>query len=567
VRAANPALCQLLQQSPEQLVGRNIGNLGARGYESATQRPQVMTGPVRLPLQRPDSTTAWADVTITPTRAGSSADSSELLAQFVDVTDELHARDQLLFAARHDPLTGLLNRDQVVEMLSDHLDASPGSEVLVMAIGLDNFKIVNEAFGHSVGDQVLSTTASRITKLAETDGWAGRVGADEFVLTMLVPAGDPDAAAKATVESVMTNLEQPIDVGDFLLRVGVCVGAVVSRSATPQNPADRPSAPQPADDPLTNASAALRAAKSSGGGRWQMYDDSMRRAARARLQLLNDMNRTLEGLDDSRFLTWFQPIVNLASGAVFGYEALARWERQGVIMPAGQWIKTAEHDAAIIHRIAMQTAEDAARFAATLPAGAHISINVSGAHINSRYFAEFVERLTDLAPKASPARLSLEITETALARITKSVQRLLTELTAVGVMLWVDDFGTGYSSLTHLRDLPISGLKLDQSFVSLLDGASPQTARRIAGGVAGLARGLRLDTIAEGVETQRQAAELAQLGWQHGQGWLFGPAQAPDHLPPVSPTRPGCRTARGQPPRRSRHSRAGLRRCHAARST
>jgi predicted signal transduction protein with EAL and GGDEF domain len=287
-------------------------------------------------------------------------------------------------------------------------------------------------------------------------------------------------------------------------------------------------------DLLAKASSALAQAKRDGGRRWQSFDHTSDSHARERLILLTQLRASMTE-NQENFQTWFQPIVSLTTMETVGYEALIRWHTadRGIV-PAGLWIEAAETDLALIHRIGLITARQSAAFVATLPAGQRVSINVSGAHLSSRDFPEFADVVLD-SHRHAPGRFVLELTETTLASVQGPSRSRLHQLVDAGVGLWGDDFGTGYSSVAHLRDLPLTGLKLDKSFTAGLADPST-TAYQIADGLAGLAHGLGLETIAEGVETPQQSQRVAAAGWELGQGWLFGrpnPAQHWSSTPAV----------------------------------
>jgi EAL domain-containing protein (putative c-di-GMP-specific phosphodiesterase class I) len=222
-----------------------------------------------------------------------------------------------------------------------------------------------------------------------------------------------------------------------------------------------------------------------------------------------------QALIAEEFQPWFQPVVRMSDRAVIGYEALARWERDGQIVSPAEFIPVAESTDLIValDRFILRQALRQA------PANVHIAVNVSAATLSTPNLADLVN--AELAATGfEPRRLQLEVTETALLRPTGTVTDTMRQVAALGVRWWVDDFGTGYSSIAHLRDLPIHGLKLDKSFTAGLPADA--TCRRLSLGLVGLARGLGLGTIAEGVETAEQREVLASQGWELGQGWLFG---------------------------------------------
>jgi diguanylate cyclase (GGDEF)-like protein/PAS domain S-box-containing protein len=467
-----------------------------------------------------DGNVVWADVMVVPAQNPENADETLTLEQLVDVTGAAAAEQELSFRASHDSVTGLLQREQITRVLEHLLTNESGTSLLVAVIDLDKFKVVNEVYGHTVGDQVLAQIARRLETAATPAGHVGRLGGDEFVVGIPITARNPDRQVRRLVEQVMSSAEADLTVSGYLVRTAASIGASVGTRGSS------------AELVLRNATAALAQAKREGGRRWQSYDDSFHTRTRDRILLLQQL-RTSVSEDVDQFEMWFQPIVTLETLDTFGYEALARWNHpERGVMAAGDWIETAESDLPLIHQISMMAARRAAAFADLLPAGQRVAINISGAHLSSREFPEFSDLVLDLH-RRNPGRLDLELTETSLAQLQGPGGTRLVELVDAGLGLWADDFGTGYSTLAHLRDLPLTGLKLDRSFTAALaDPASP--AYRIADGLAGLADGLGLQTVAEGIETPQQARRVAAAGWLHGQGWLFGRPSTAQHYLPMS---------------------------------
>ena len=230
-----------------------------------------------------------------------------------------------------------------------------------------------------------------------------------------------------------------------------------------------------------------------------------------------------DALRDGELAPWFQPIVRLADSGVVGYEALVRWVRpDGSIVEPAAFLPVAERTS-LITEIDRTILELSVATLSRLRDPLFVAVNVSAATLAQPDYADRVLELLEGA-HVRPSRLHLEITETAVLRITAAVRASMDRLAEVGIRWYMDDFGTGYSSITHLRDLPISGLKLDRSFTQ--DVGDPDgTAVQLARALGGLARGLTLDTVAEGVETEEEAVALASHGWVHGQGWLYGKAE------------------------------------------
>lgn len=423
-----------------------------------------------------------------------------------DNSDAHRIREELASRANRDPLTGLINR----ELLQGHLAAlltaprQPGVEPAVLFCDLDNFKPINDTYGHSVGDEVLLVTARRIAaKLGKSD-LVARVGGDEFVIVLgAIPEAD---SAREVAEQIRRAIAEPLSIGDGrAVTVRASIGIVL---ATPRADAHRL---------LRNADAALYEAKRSGRDQIAVFQEESNLTAAGKIRA---------GLAAAQFAPWFQPMVNLHDGALVGYEALARWVKaDGRVIEPGGFLPDAERTT-LITDLDQAILEQAVRHLATLAAPLHIAVNVSAATIARVAYGDRVIELLDRY-QVDPLRLRLEFTETAMFDVTDQVRRTMQDLADVGIRWYVDDFGTGYSSISHLRDLPVAGLKLDRSFTAGLE-SDDVTCVNLAQALAGLAAGLGLDTVAEGIESEKQADVLTALGWKHGQGWLYGrPAPPP----------------------------------------
>ena len=414
-----------------------------------------------------------------------------------DIQDEMHARAQLAHELGHDPLTGLANRTEALARIDEALLAMPRGTVALLAVGVDDLRSVNEAFTYAAGDQVLTQIGVWLVRFARQPDDVARVGDNEFIL---IVRDVVDAAELADLATAMQKeMSSAITIDSHSIEVTVSIGIA---------PAEGPEA----SEILRDATAALHHARMRGGNRWEYHNPEMTYAARERLIMRTGIR---QALTSEEFLPWFQPVVSMADGSLVAYEALARWERDGQIVPPDEFIPVAESTDLIValDRLILRQALHQA------PPDVHVAVNVSASTLSTPNLADVVN--AELAASGfDPGRLHLEVTETALLRPTGMVTDTMRQVADLGVRWWVDDFGTGYSSIAHLRDLPIHGLKLDRSFTSGLPDDA--TCRRLALGLVGLARGLGLGTIAEGVETAEQAEVLAEQGWEHGQGWLYG---------------------------------------------
>ncbi len=335
----------------------------------------------------------------------------------------------------------------------------------------------------------------------------GRVAGDEFAILLPDVVSAEDAATAA--EAVLAAARGPVSIGPHELDVSVCVGVAVSDGTD-------------AEELLRDATTALRQAASRGNDRWEFLDTRLATAARARMAVQGPLR---EAIADDGIRPWFQPIVTLQDGRICGYEALARWVLpDGSLADTEDFLTGAERSGVIV-MLDDAMLRHALAAAAGMSEDLSMAVNVSAQTLEARDLAQRVSRhLQDSG--VAPERLHLEVTETSLLHVTREMTDVMRAVAELGVGWWVDDFGTGFSSVTHLRDLPVAGLKLDRSFTADLQ-TDEHRARQLALGLVGLARGLDLDTVAEGIETQADADLLAGQGWAKGQGWLFGRA-APD---------------------------------------
>lgn len=332
-----------------------------------------------------------------------------------------------------------------------------------------------------------------------------RIAGDEFVVLMrdLVTPADAGDAAQRLLDAV----RGPTRVNDGWVDVTASVGIALAGSSG-------------ASELLRDATAAMQQASRMGPDHWRFLDGDIQSRVRSTLDMQFALRSAVEAGD---VRAWLMPIVRLHDGAIVGHEALARWQRSdGAVVGPDDFMEAAERGALtrMLDRSMIRQGVDAL---AVLPDDEFVTVNIAAATLASRSLVEWVAGEIAWAG-VEPTRLHLEVTETSLFRVTAGVLDTMARVADLGVSWWVDDFGTGYSSVSHLRDLPISGFKLDRSFTR--DIAEPGgSASRIAQGLVGLAHGLGLMTVAEGVETLEQAEVLAGQGWMLGQGWLYGRAE------------------------------------------
>ncbi|MHB1738416.1 MAG: putative bifunctional diguanylate cyclase/phosphodiesterase [Actinomycetes bacterium] len=430
-----------------------------------------------------------------------------------DVTDRKALEQQLSHQAFHDALTGLANRALLADRLAQaltHLGRAPGSVGVIM-LDLDGFKNVNDSLGHQAGDQLLVEVGRRIGAVLRPGDTAARLGGDEFAL-LLVPATTSQALDIAG--RVGAELSAPIDLGGTRTAVTASIG--VTATGDPAHSASTL---------LRDSDTAMYEAKRRGKAQAVLFEDGMHRAVRDRIELAADLRQALAAGDVT---VAYQPLIDLATQQVRGFEALARWEHptRGTISP-DVFIPVAD-DAGMIVELDLMVLRTACVQVRTwqLATGnlqLGLSANISGRHWLDPHLVRDVRDI--LTRSALPATtLTLEITETAVVDDPITVATRLRELHGLGVRIAVDDFGTGYSSLAYLRQLPIDILKIDKSFVQQELGERGQA---LLSGVFALGHALDLELVAEGIEASDQLDRVRVGGCQTGQGFLFAHALPP----------------------------------------
>jgi len=419
-----------------------------------------------------------------------------------------------------DPLTGLPNRllfiDRVGRLIK-HTKRRKDQLFAVLFLDLDGFKMINDSMGHLIGDQLLLGVANRLEKcLRSTDTVArlgetftvARLGGDEFTV-LLDDIKDPSDAKRAA-DRMMKALASPFILGGKEVFTSVSIGIALSNSAYEQP-----------EDILRDADTAMYRAKSLGKARYEVFDADMRASVMARLQLETDLHRALERGELRNF---YQPIVALASGEIAGFEALLRWQHptRGLLGPI-EFIPVAE-ETGLIRELGWWNLREACRQISEWRGGLiaqrrlTISVNLSAKQFLQPNLVEDIRKLLiELA--LPPEALKLEITESTVMADPSAAVEMLQQIKSLGIHLAIDDFGTGYSSLSYLHRFPLDTLKIDRSFISGMgdDGEGMEIARTILP----MANNLRLDVVAEGVETIQQVALLKKLHCKYGQGYYF----------------------------------------------
>jgi diguanylate cyclase (GGDEF)-like protein len=430
-------------------------------------------------------------------------------AQAERMADLQIAQEALTKQATHDALTGLPNRDLLVDRIDQALLQAErtGGCTAVFFVDLDRFKQVNDTHGHAVGNTVLRGVAGRLVAAQRSMDTVARIGGDEFVV--LAPAIDSYLHAVDMGTRLVNDIRRQFD-GVDNDHVSASVGIAVSKGGRGT-----------AEILLHQADMAMYQAKSLGGGRSEAFDAGLARLVQER----GAAQQTLQtALDEHRVVAYYQPIVDIVTGRVAGVEALARIaERDGAVLPPSVFISVAEESGLVIPlggQVLELACQQTRRWKSTGDRGEELSVAVN---LSPRQFepGDLTTVLKHALQDSSlaPESLHLELTETAIMDLRPDILKQLEEIRELGVEVGLDDFGTGYASLTHLRRLPLSFVKIDQTFVQGL--GTDRGDERIVAAVVDLAANLGMRSIAEGVETQDQLDHLRDLGCDQAQGYFF----------------------------------------------
>lgn len=512
LKFANERFHELLQPDGEHLTGNDwIERFDVADRERlrvALRDADEQDAELELHVTRPES--GWLRVSVAPiASADEKCHDDGVVASLEDVTLAHNARERLRYEARHDLLTGLVNRTRFLEQLQDSLDAlsADGDEFTVLYLDLDRFKPVNDVLGHAAGDELLQLVAQRLQSVLRENDALARHGGDEF--TILLRGYKDRDAVEAVVGRLVDTIAKPFAVNNGeTVAVGVSVG-VVHVNDNERTPADI----------LRDADIAMYRAKQGTRG-FEVFDDADRQVYVSQLETERELRAAIE---NDELELYFQPSVHLSTGEIAGAEALIRWnhptrgllgpyeflpmaEETGLIVPVGEWV-----------------IDSAARFLSERPKDLKISINVAARQL----LAEgFIDRLCEITGthEIDRARLVIEIIES--DRLVGEALDVATEVRKRGFRIGIDDFGTGYNSLLYLKTYALDFVKIDRAFVS--DLGKSKAADEVFRKVVGLSHALDLFVVAEGVETQEQADVVIAGGCDIGQGFLWAKPMSAD---------------------------------------
>ena len=523
IRFVSASVHQLLGYSDEQLLGTRFGDyLDPEQYDGfrawmhqvwAAPSAATMRGETRL--RGADG--EWVHVDVIGMNLKDDPDLPVAVISLRDIGGRRALEAELQRQAFTDPLTGMPNRTLFRDRLESAVTESDGSPVTLLLLDLDDFKLVNDNLGHSAGDELLTTIAERLRAQVRPADVLARLGGDEFAILM----EDLDPADAATLAGrLLAVVREPIRLASRDVMCTLSVGIATAAGGDGIT----------AEQLLGNADLAMYAAKRGGRNAYAIFDPTMTMSVLEEAQQRADLEHALE---HDEFLVLYQPVVEMHTQRLIGVEALVRWQhpRDGLLGPY-HFIANAEANGLIVplgRWVLRQATAQLARWRAESPEAADLRMNVN---LSARQF-QYAGLVADVSAAIAdagidPASLTLEITESMLMADIESAIQTLHALRRLGVRLAIDDFGTGYSSLSYLKQLPVDIIKIDKTFVDQVDSDADDVA--LIDAVVGLGQALKMQTVAEGIETDGQWAMLRRIGIDHGQGYLFGRPSGPDDI-------------------------------------
>jgi diguanylate cyclase (GGDEF)-like protein len=527
----------LLGYNSEELNGKHFRHLldeqdiarGTHPLQDPSVTPEnPSTFEVKLKTRGSQKANRYFEITAFPVDHGTlplgadfNARNSDSKARFYgtarDVTERKEAEAFINFQAYHDLLTRLPNRALFTDRLSLAITQASRSKqkLAVMFLDLDRFKVVNDTLGHAMGDVLLQVVTQRLENCLRKGDTLSRFGGDEF--TLLLPAINSSNDARRIAKKLIDALKAPFQLGEHEVFVGVSIGISLY-----------PEAGTSMDQLIQNADIAMYHVKARGKDGYRFYSESMNIDTVNRLSLERDLRQALE---NNELRVYYQPQVCAKSGRIVGLEALVRWQHpdRGLLYPK-DFLPLAEETKLIValsEQVLAQACRHVKGWILDGNRDLRLAVNMSPIQVEHPRFVEnLIRQLKN--EEFPPSHLEIEITENVIMNDLKQISQKLQQLADHGVRIAIDDFGTGYSSLNYLHQLPIHTLKVDQSFIRGIGNGEDDAC--IVNAIVAMAHGLRLDIIAEGVETDAQLVYLRGLGCQQIQGFLYGPAQSPEAI-------------------------------------
>ncbi len=435
---------------------------------------------------------------------------SQLETRVTERTQQLAtANERLREMAIYDGLTGSINRSEFMKQLEKALyraKIDSAYQFAVLFLDCDRFKIVNDSLGHLVGDELLKKVAKRLRGIVRGKDILARLGGDEFAVLLAAIVNIEEAVEVA--KRIIDILKQPFCCDNYEIFINVSIGIVLSK----------PDYEKP-EHILRDADTAMYRAKDLGRGQYQVFTPTMYQAAHQLLKLETDLHRAVQ---QQEFVVYYQPIVDLSTGKIAGFEALVRWlhPQHGLISP-DLFLSVAEETGLICligNSVMQEACHQLAQWQQQGFTDLKIYLNLAAQQLNQ---ATLVEEIDHILAKTQihPTSLKLEITESSMMQNLQLTKILLQQLRERGIQFSIDDFGTGYSSLSQLQSFPVNTLKIDRSFIQNLDGT--QSNLGLVPVILSIAQVMNLDVVAEGIETREQSIQLRELGCHFGQGFLF----------------------------------------------
>jgi diguanylate cyclase (GGDEF)-like protein/PAS domain S-box-containing protein len=513
----NRAYCRFLGREPHEFMGGRVVDFAHPDERASTEAlsHQIREQDQIVKLERrylhADGHEVWGRLHLTRIEG---AEGPSVLAAIEDITEARAAEEQLRHHALHDSLTGMPNRTLIFDRLQQAMArARRGHEAIgVIVVDVDHFKEVNDNYGHPAGDQLLVAIARALQGVLRDSDSAGRLGGDEFVIVCESVRDHAEVAEVA--ERLRLAARAPVQIGGRTLLPSISLGCTLT---TGQGNVDQV---------LSEADAALYRAKDAGRGRHVLFDEEMRQTSQAQLEQRAQLELALA---NNELRLHYQPIVELTTDRVVGYEALLRWQhpQRGLLLP-GEFLATivdGDLDVPVTRWVLNQACQDIASLGAGSGEAPYLSVNLSPRQLSR---SELATEVAAAAARANfPAtRLWLEITEEHL--VDRRHRPVLDALRSLGCQIALDDFGTGYSGLTYLQQLPVDTIKIDRSYIARI--CIDRASAGITAAVNGLGEVLNIRILAEGVETEEQAEMLRTMGVRVAQGYLFGrPAPISDY--------------------------------------